>query len=182
MKKLALLSDQDLFEKVKAGDKTAFEALFLRYHSRLLHFLRILQADQVTAEDILQELFVDIWLKREEIMVHSSVKAYLYTAAKNRFFSALKTIKSSPIEEYPLLVSHTFPNPEEQLICDEIATGFDRQVAALPMQARQAFQLQLNGKKQKEIAQDMGISENTVEKHIGSARKKLRQAFAIYLG
>lgn len=182
MKKLALLPDQDLFEKVKAGDKRAFEALFLRYHARLLDFLKILQAETVAAEDILQDLFVDIWLKREEILIHSSVKSYLYTATKNRFFSALKAAKTSPIEEHPLLASHTFPNPEEQLIFDEIATGFDHHVAALPVQARQAFQLQLNGKKQKEIAQDMGISENTVEKHIGSARKKLRRAFAIYLG
>ncbi|WP_192579297.1 RNA polymerase sigma factor [Dyadobacter aurulentus] len=166
---------------MQIGDKQAFEILFRRYYPSLLDFLRILRAEREAAEDILQDLFVEIWLKRDELTIHSSFKAYLYTAAKNRFFNYQKTITLSSVDVAEMIGAPLSFDPAGQLVAAEMTTAFNREMDALPAQAREAFNLQLAGARQREIALEMGISESTVEKHLGNARRKLKAAMTGYL-
>jgi len=79
-----LQEDYILFEKIKKGDKKAFEALFHRYYGILCQHAAHFIKNEAEAEEIVQELFVRIWEKREKIQIDTSLKNYLFRAVKNQ--------------------------------------------------------------------------------------------------
>lgn len=182
MEKRSLWTDEELFEKVKAGDRHAYEIMFRRYYPVLLGFLSILRADPDTAEDLLQDLFADIWAKRTEIVIRASLKSYLYTSAKNRYFNLLQAPGTLPLEEGHRQLASSLPDPESAMVSSETVRQLNHYIDLLPQAIRRTFRLRLLGKKQQEIASETGVSENTVEKQLGSARKKLRNMMMPDLG
>ena len=75
--------DKDLFEKIKKGDENAFEILFHKYYGILCSFATKIIKDDVAAEEIVQDLFVKLWEKREQISIETSLKNYFFRSVKN---------------------------------------------------------------------------------------------------
>ena len=84
-----------LFNKIRDGDEEAFSTFFKKYYERLYQFAGRYVHDAQIAEDIVQEVFINIWKKRKEIKITTSVKSYLYSAVRN---SSLNHIKKTKIE------------------------------------------------------------------------------------
>ena len=167
------------------GDSHAFKELFHRYYKQLCGFVCYLVKDKSEAEEIVQELFTQLWEKRADLTITSSVKGYLYISCKNRSLNYLhrnlKRQKQTLESEEDSFEAPLSQNPEHILYFEDLQKDFHEAVEQLPTQAKKVFMLRYFEKtRQKEVAHMLKISEYTVEKHMGNALKILRKKLAIH--
>ena len=179
-----LQEDYILFEKIKKGDKKAFEALFHRYYGILCHYAALLVKNEAEAEEIVQELFVRIWEKREKIQIDTSLKNYLFRAVKNQ---SLNYIQHNQIKnQYAQKVIHE----TEAVKTDDnnyaeigLLHKIEESINSLPEKRQEIFRLsRQQGLKYREIAEKLNISVKTVETQMGLAIKTLREKLKHYSG
>src|SRR3546814_1523092 len=82
--------DNELFSRIQESDHDAFNQLFLKFYTPFFLFSTFMVADE-EAKDLIADLFLDIWEKRESLSIHSSVSAYLHTALKNKAINSSKS-------------------------------------------------------------------------------------------
>lgn len=169
--------DKKLFSAVMQGDRNAFEQLFQEYYVVLCNYVGNLIEDQVQAEDIVQDLFVHLWNNQENIEVQGAIKSYLFSSVKHR---ALNVLKHQAIERNhsPLLaefledISNVDYSEEDTQQVEKIK----KLLETLPPQCRMVFTMScLEGKRYKEISNELGISVNTVKSHIVKAYRTIRE-------
>jgi RNA polymerase sigma-70 factor (family 1) len=181
-----MMSDHytELFRKVKLGDEKAFEHLFRHYYQRLCHYAFTILHDKDEAEEVVQQVFINIWGKKNNINVETSIQAYLYRATNNTCLNKLKQKKVYSIHQEQ--VKHENPVAEEStsetVISNELRDSINDAVELLPEQCKLVFQLsRFEGMKHQEIADELSISVKTVENHIGKALKHMREHLKDYL-
>ncbi|MBN2776839.1 MAG: RNA polymerase sigma-70 factor [Bacteroidales bacterium] len=168
-------NDKYLFERIKAGSKTEFDTLFRFYYEDLCRFAVFLSCSAEDAEEIVQDVFYKLWVKRQSIEIKISAKAYLFTAVRNTVYNIHKheKIKKKYIEETRL--ENSIVDPEESNANEEIYKRIDSVIDLMPEKRREVFRLsKVEGLKYKEIAEKLNISTKTVENHMGEALKFLR--------
>ena len=185
----ALPPDAEVVRRVRAGDAAAFEALFRTYFPGLRDFAAALTRSPEMAEEVVQDVFAALWLRRARWEVHGgSVRGYLYGAVRNgaasrgrhslvekRWFARFA---GDPAEEG----SASAPDPLAEVAAGEISERVRRAVDALPERARVAVTLRwMHGLRNAEIAEAMGISVKGVEVQITRALKALRESLADHL-
>jgi RNA polymerase sigma-70 factor (ECF subfamily) len=162
---------------IRSGGKKSFQDMFLKYYPKLYRFVMRYIDEPSIAEDIVQELFVDIWNKHKKFKIKYSLSAYLYAAARNRALNYIKKVshgKNLEEDELFLIIDNKM-NPEEELIKEELSEAVNKAIEKLPGRCRLIFNMnRKDGLKYCEIAQILGISENTVTTQIARAFKKLR--------
>jgi RNA polymerase sigma-70 factor (ECF subfamily) len=156
-------------------DVNTFEKLYDEYYSPLCLFANKYLHDLDLARSLVQELFVDLWLKREKLTVNGgSVKFYLFKAVRNRSVDYLRTLKKSvrlsDISESSL-DSPFIDKLEEAELNDRV----NQSINELPEKCREIFLLcRFEGLKYSQIAEKLNISVKTVEMQMGIALKKLK--------
>lgn len=158
-------------------DLSAFENIYREYWSELFDaaYQRIHSIEK--AEEIIQELFVELWEKRDQIQIRESVEAYLFGALKFRILNYLRheKVRESHMQVIRGGLSVSVNSLEEEIYVNELETAYLNEVNNLPEKCRAAFELSRNEQLSfKEIAGKLNVSVNTVEKHIGKALKVLR--------
>ena len=173
--------DRELMDTIRRGDRDAFEQLFREWYPRLCHFASGFVGSTDISRDVVQEVFIRIWERREEIDIHYSIKAYLYRAVKNQALAHLRSTR----DELDLddIIDPTDP-AEDHYWLDESRLSQDknvskliwREVEALPEQRRTIFVLyRKHGLTYKEIAAVLGITRKTVENQMGRSLHFLRE-------
>jgi len=183
--------EQFLFEKLRNGDETAFEVIYKRYAPRLFYFVHEYVPNRDVAEDIIQDSLMALWNKRSTLNDQTNLGAYLFTIAKNNCLYKLrdrryklKLFETTDIDEPELNL-----NLEALSVLDtsfltfiEIEQIIEKTFEQLPSQCRVVFRLsRLEEKKNKEIADELGISVKAVEAHISKALKLFRSSLKDYL-
>ncbi len=172
-----LLIDRRLFESVKAGDYNAFESLFHKYYAVLCNYAATYLDERAEVEDVVQEVFVYLWCQRESVVIQNSVKSYLYSAVRYKVLDILKhraveRSHSQLLTEFWEDLMRTTYSEEELFRLEQIRKVVD----GLPAQCRTVFTMScLDGKKYKEIAEELQISVNTVKSHILKAYRDIRE-------
>jgi RNA polymerase sigma-70 factor, ECF subfamily len=176
--------DATLYREVRDfDDQQAFKELFFRYFNPLSSFLRLFLNDATQRDDVVQEVFCQLWEKRKVLDITTSVKAYLFTSIKNRAFNHLKTenLKSKVKNQFfqdLVLVDHA--TPEKLLVNQEVAQKISSLIQNLPEKAKEVYRLRyVENLKQKEIAYQLEISENTVEKHLSYIRNYFKSNYSV---
>jgi RNA polymerase sigma-70 factor (ECF subfamily) len=152
-----------------------FEELYIP----LCQFAQKFVNDHNIAEDIVQDNFVYLWENWARLVKIDSVKAYMFTAVKNKSITYLqkKYIKNTlhQIEDYQdSMIDNQHPTALELLECQELEAILERALNQLPERCRTIFTMKrFSGKSNKEIAKDLGISVKTVEAQMTIAIKKL---------
>jgi RNA polymerase sigma-70 factor (ECF subfamily) len=176
------MTDQEqviLLENFKEGCEAAFERVFKIYYKSLHMQAFLLLKDEEEAEDLVQQLFLDLWNKKMYRNVQLSIKAYLHASLRNRCFNHLNktNIKNRLQSEYAghehrdQTCENGFELEQEQLANSSVLTVLDE----LPVQRYKAFSLvHLQDKKYQEAASEMGISVNSLKTHIKLAVRFLR--------
>ena len=166
----------------KTLDKKGLETLFREYFAPLNLFARKYIYDVDESKEIVQDVFVTLWKRREEMDMSRSMKSYLFTSVHNRCLNYIrdqKKIVQIPIEEMDLnryVESRDFLVEEENLA--EINRAFD----GLPDKCRKIFMMsRFDGKKYREIAEELGISIKTVETQMSRALKHMKEKLIHYL-
>lgn len=175
-------SEKDLVERVRAGDQLALEEIFHKYYDGLCRFTLSLTHSRDDVEDLVQDIFVKIWIRRALWSPKGSISAYLFKAARNQSLNFLKSKKANSISIFA--DEESLPVEEKEDLIDEI-TGKDAITAAgeaiqkLPERCRLIFTLnRQEGLTYSEIADVLGISEKTVENQVSHALKTLRKALS----
>ncbi|MEN5193430.1 RNA polymerase sigma-70 factor [Sphingobacterium faecium] len=183
--KLNMLSDDELIQILKNGEEQAFTELYNRYWKKLftaaankLHHLE-------EAEDIVQQVFVSIWNRREELEIHSSVSSYLAVAVKYRVLkhlnSRFKHKHFSDIAVEEVITELTDDSTQEWLEYNEVNRRLQQVIDALPEKCRLVYEMsRIEGRSHKEIAATMDLSEKTIEWYITKALKSIRTGLKIF--
>ena len=176
--------DAVLFKKIKQDDKKAFEALFHRYYGILCHYAAQLTKNETEAEEIVQELFVRFWEKREKIQIDTSLKNYLFRAVKNQ---SLNYIHHSQIKNQyakKVFLDAEAKNTDEFNYAETgLLQKIEESINSLPEKRQKIFRLsRQQGLKYREIAEKLNISVKTVETQMGLAIKTLRKKLKHYSG
>lgn len=174
----------DLLSRIKEGNEQAYKTLFDIYYSQLSMFARKYIGDTDIAREIVQEVFVKIYENRKKILINVSIKSYLYQSVKNACLNYLKKEKVHNEHHQQILYQN---KDQEVLYQDFIETSelevkiFDA-INELPERCREVFTLnRIEGKRNKEIAQELKISIRTVETQISNALKHLRTKLKDYI-
>jgi RNA polymerase sigma-70 factor (ECF subfamily) len=182
--KPATYSDHELLIALHCGDKKAFEALYFRYFAPLANYAYKKLQDEYVVTELVQDVFVDIWKKRETLDTEREVAGLLYAMLRNKALHELRArlIQSKHIEEFTQLHKNDMADVvTDELYARQMEEKMRQAVNRLSPQCKNAFTLsRYEHLSYKEIAEKMSISVNTVEKHIGKALQHLRQEFQEY--
>lgn len=167
-----------LARRVTEGDEAAFERIFRTYHARLVSFAYAKVDSLALAEEMVQEVFLQIWTRREQWVVDRSLAAYLFRAVRNRVLNARRSIKleTSYTEAVACEIEVETPERSDDRLDDaEIGAALAHALALLPDRPRQVFLLsRRQGLSYAEIGDVLGIAIKTVEMHMGRALAQLR--------
>src|SRR5665648_2471 len=166
--------DHILYEEIKSGNEKAFNQAFDIYYSRLCYFVDTILHDFDLSRSVSQQVFVDLWIKREKLQV-ISLQSYLYQSVRN---SALNILKHKKVESrYLSTLDKDEPGEMTNLMEEaELADRINRAIQKLPEKCREIFILcRFEELKYAEIADRLNISVKTVEMQISIALKKLRK-------
>jgi RNA polymerase sigma-70 factor (ECF subfamily) len=164
--------DTALLQAFKKGDITAFEAAFKRYFKQLRVEAFLLLKNQKDAEDLVQELFLDIWNKQLYRNVQHTLGAYLHMAIRNKCLNYLEKEKRVQKKAQAYNPSLTIQPEEREL---SLPPFFQSALNKLPAQRLKAFTLvYMEEKKYEEAAAEMGISINSIKSHLKLAIRSLK--------
>jgi RNA polymerase sigma-70 factor (ECF subfamily) len=172
----ANMSDLHLFTLVKQNDRNAFAEIYNRYWAGLMNAAyRRLQSRQ-KAEDIIQDIFISLYQKRETLDITVSLKAYLYQALKFKILNILRDEFNRASCQKDLFVKEIGKNDSsEYLEVRDLNRRIGRVLSLLPDKCRHVFLLsRQENLSNKDISSGLNISVSTVEKHIVKALKILR--------
>lgn len=157
------------------GDESAFNLLFEGYYVGLCFFASRYLKDLDLSRSLVQQVYVDIWIKRESIEINKSVKSYLYSFVRNRCIDYLRKVKTST--EFSEAIHDLNQLPFRDLVEEaELNDRINKSINNLPEKCREIFILcRFEGMKYSEIAQKLAVSVKTVEMQISVALKKIRK-------
>ena len=172
------LSEQEILQKLAEGNQEAFRAIFMRYYPKIRGFVFGLLKSDDDAEDVTQEIFARVWLKRESFAEVRNVGVYLFVLSRNMTYSYLeqKNARWNSLEYVPLdeIDDH---NPLDDLVAKDIALLIDMVVEGMPPQRKLIYKLSRDaGISNSEIAERLHLSKKTIENHLNLALKELRNA------
>lgn len=172
------IPDATLWQLVMEGNVSAYGELYERHWESLFETAFWHLYDKAAAKDIVQEIFVYCWQKREQIKINESVVAYFRAAVR---FKVLNHLKSESVrEKYQLLAGQALPlitdGVGEHIAKTDLQASYRRELARLPDKMRDVFtDSRDHGLSIEEIAQKRGISPQTVKNQLSTALKKLRE-------
>ena len=173
-------------------NNTEFENIYVTYYSRMKRFAQEYVMSEEDAENIVQDVFLDLWEQQFVFMSHSKLMAYLFTATKNRCLdflrhkSAVRKGTERLMEQHDIELQMKLQSLEalDDGIFSEpdIESVVQKAIETLPEMCRKIFVMnKIEGKKQKAIAVELNISLNTVESQMAIAYKKLKEALKEYI-
>lgn len=185
------IAENIVIDKLRQGDEETFIALFRHYYLDLCAYSRRYVGRVDIAEEIVSDTFFRLWEKHKTLVITESVKGYLFQAICNNSLNFLRKLKNeTKIEDYFADNSYenistensSFDMPEQSLVMEEVNEKIEQAINQLPPQQQKAFKLKrFENKKNKEIAEIMGISVKTVEMHLSKAMLFLRASLKEYL-
>jgi RNA polymerase sigma-70 factor (ECF subfamily) len=173
-----------LLERIRAGDSDAFDAVFRANYAALVGSAERILGRRDVAEEIVQDVMLELWRRRETLAVEDSLRGYLFRATRNRSLNHLRhgAIEKRAEPELAASRAESGSSAHAALVEEEIDVAVKRAVADLPARCREVFELsRVHGLRDSEIATTLGISVKTVEAQMGKALRILRERLAQWL-
>lgn len=177
------LESKELLARLRQADEAAFDLIFRQWYASLVRASETIVRSQAVAEEIVQDVMLELWKRREQLAEDSSPQAYLFQSARNRSLNHVRHEKvAREGEPYATRAEAIDSTAHSSMVEDEMATAVRRAVAALPDRCREVFELsRTHGLKYSEIATTLGISVKTVEAQMGKALRVLREELAPWI-
>jgi RNA polymerase sigma-70 factor (ECF subfamily) len=171
-------SDRELVERVAGGDRAAVRLLFMRHHARVYRFAARQTGSDMMADDIANEVFLELWRQAPAFEGRSEVSTWLLGIARFKALSALRKKKEEWIgDDDAAAIPDTADTPEIAVMKDDKATALRGMVNALPEEHRSVIDLAYyHARSVTEIAEILSIPVATVKTRMFYARKKLGEA------
>lgn len=171
------LTDPELVHLMQSNDQQAFAEIYQRYFSSLyIHaYNRIKDKDE--AKDLVQELFTQLWSKRNKLDPGVNFSGYLYTWVRNLVLNAIahQQVEAKYRTLYPQLNGTSETNTDHRVRERQLAAVIEKEIQAMPPKMRTVFQMSRNANMNyKEIAQKLYLSEQSVRSHVKNALRTLK--------
>ncbi len=177
------IDDAEILDLLRSDSDAAIELLFDKYYDFLCRSAFRICPDQNAVEDIVQDIFLELWRKRRRLKINISLKAYLRRAAVNRSLNYLRDRGPVPMEDPAWMQERLSADnyPEGKLDQEALSKRIDEAIDALPERCRLVFVLsRFEDLSYREIAELLEISPKTVENQIVKALSLLRDALKPY--
>ncbi|TDQ07105.1 RNA polymerase sigma-70 factor [Pedobacter metabolipauper] len=176
-------SDVKLCTLLKASDHVAFSELFLRYNRILyIHAYKLLNHHE-EARDVVQELFTALWDNHSTLIIQHNFAGFLYASIRNRIFDMLvhQKVKSKYVESIQRFINIGVTQTDHLIRTKELKAIIEKEISFLSPKMRTVFELSRKEHlSNKEIAERLDISEQTVKNQISSALKILRKKLGLF--
>ena len=176
------MDDNNLITLLQQGDRNAYKQLFIKYYSPLCEYASQYISDD-DSEELVQELMLFLWETRENLVIETSLKSYLFISTKHRCLNAIRKnqyherIHNQIYEK----IKDQFEDPDYYFV-NELTENIQKAIENLPETSRETFAMSRFGEKTNvQIAEKLGISVKTVEYRISQALKILRFKLKDYL-
>ena len=176
--KAYFMEDKELFvlKSLYKRDYNAFHYLYESYFSKMVLFAESYVYDEEEAKDLVQDLFFYIWDHADSLLIKTSLKAYLFTSLRNRCLNALRDRKIVDSCNDKLLEAQLFAGIKDIEINETVEMRLQNALNTLPDKCREIILLKIvEGKKNKEIANQLGLAETTVKTQVQRAYRILRE-------
>jgi len=169
--------DDALVERIAAGDRLAMQVLFARHHVRVFRFVLRLVRNEASAEDLISEVFLDVWRQAGRFERRSSVSTWILGIARNKALSQLRRRSEAPLDDDTAgMVEDTADTPEVAVQKADKALALRACLGGLSAEHREIIDLvYYHEKSVQEVAEILGIPENTVKTRMFYARKRLSE-------
>ncbi len=183
-------NERELVLLVAAGDEKAFRRLFDFYWRRIYSVAFVLTKSSVLSEEIVQDVFLKIWLNKDKLSSVLKFEGYLFVVARNHIYNVLrqKTVEQPFIEHLEQHFFETTALPEQEMLLKETKQLVDSAVKLLPGQQRAVYELsRIDGLDHSRIAEELNISKLTVKSHMTKALQSIRHylqlhSYELFLG
>ena len=168
--------DVVFFNRLKKGDEEAFKQLFDIYYRQLVAYANKFLADLDLARSVVQDLFVMLYEKRDEINIHTSFKSHLYQSVRNRCLNIIKRDKMKQEHHQHIFETNTdYSEQFDNLEYTELENCISNAVENLPAQCKKIFKMnRYEGIGNQKIADELNLSKRTVETQISKALKIIK--------
>lgn len=183
--------ETELIKKLKNGDENAYGILYQQHYALLCHFATFYLHDKFTAETVVEDVIFHLWTNRDSLTIKTSLRNYLTRAVRNKCLDYLK-LKQTQSEQamstlsdglnYYIDSQMATDSPFGALLSKELEEEISNAINSLPKECQTVFlKSRMENKKNQEIADELGISINTVKYHLKNALKFLRERLEKYL-
>ena len=172
-----LTNEKELLTLLRDGDEAAFTQIYNLYWKKCFFTAAQKLQDLSEAEEVIQDIFLDIWKRREELNITTCLSSYLAVCVKYKVINLLlrRHLASKYLEDATVTASVSDLSTEQELRLQELKDQLMKETSRLPEKCRMVFQMSREeGFSQKQIAHRLNISEKTVEAHLSRALRSLR--------
>ena len=181
MIEMRLIEDTDLMERLRDGDDLALKLIYKKYWTQLYTSAHNVLHDQPACEDIIQDLFINLWNKREQIEIKASLKSYLFASVRYEVYRQVRhgSVREDIFENIQdrLQTPSEYGNIEHR----ELLSYVNSIVNNLSEKCKVVYKLSREEQlSHKEIARKLDISTKTVENHLNKALRQLRTSLGLW--
>ncbi|HEX8024384.1 RNA polymerase sigma-70 factor [Mucilaginibacter sp.] len=181
---LAYQDEQQLIEQLRHSSETAFDHIYDVYWKPLFKYAYNRLQSEELAKDMVQEVFISLWNKKDTLEPATSLSAYLFSILR---FKLIDHYHASEVRKrHALTVTYVAPptnnNTDQKVHLSEINSLLSLSIKNLPNKMKEIFELsRIQGHSTRQISEDLNISEQTVKNQLSTALKRLRLNFTDYL-
>lgn len=183
------LTSKEILQKIISGDEPSFEKIYRYYYPRLNYFARQYLFDIEASKNIVQDVFTELWAKRQTLHIDSNLHAWLFTVTKNKSLKMISQLKSrhnydNYIGNRELDINYKSLDAFDtsDIVFEELQKQIKAALEKLPPACRRVFVMsRFEDKKNREIAEQLNLSVKTIEAHISKALRSLKSDLKDYL-
>ncbi|WP_207491632.1 RNA polymerase sigma-70 factor [Aridibaculum aurantiacum] len=169
---------------ISIGNEQAFSQLYNSFYARLIAFSKSITRSQEQAEEVVEDVFIKLWRKRQQLPGVQNLQVYLYVATKNTSLNAVadkaKTLSIQPFDDLDIDLDHQGMNPYDLMITQEMQMRMMQAIDNLPPRCKMIFKLvREDGLKYKDVAEVLNISVNTIDAQMAIAVKRISEALQV---
>ena len=186
MQKKKQICDFELISRIKEGDESAFRIVFDLYSSKLYAFSYRFLKEKEPCQEVVQEVFLNLWINRAKLDTQYPIAPYLYTITRRLTLNVLRHVATSQsaMDKMWLNVKKVSNETEEEVFLEDLSRFTEQVLSKMPKQQQLIFRMSRHQElSYDEIADELNISRNTVKNHLVAALKTLRtqlnKAFSI---
>ncbi len=181
MAEIILFEDTELMDRLRAGDDLALKLIYKKYWNQLYTSAYNMLQDQQACEDIIQELFINLWKKREQIEIKASLKSYLFASVRYEVYRQVRqgSVRVDIFDN----IQDRLETPSEygSIEHKELLSYVNSIVNNLSEKCKVVYKLSREEQlSHKEIAIKLDISPKTVENHLNKALRQLRISLGLW--
>ena len=170
-------ADAELLELLKEDDFNAFDVLFNRYWKALYIAAKARLDDEEAAKDLVQNLLIEVWQKRAELQVNTSLEQFLFGAVKRKVLHHFRSenIRQSAMENALARMGDLIHSEDDLSSYFDLEKIVSEEVEEMPVNMKRAFLLRSDSYSVREIAESLNLAEQTVSNNITEALKRLKR-------